>query len=208
MMDAGIFQYKTLFRRKQLEGILTDCIAVYKIMLAEGKQLNNKENDIRDELTKYFQDDLFIENHTTAVKYFHVDTEIREGEHGRIDIRFLKVKPYETPSTYFTIECKRLDGGMSLNKKYVKEGIFRFTTLAKYKTTLGYNAMMGFMVKRFDIVGACDSINGQLADGEQLSTVISNETEGYHKFESSHQNNIGTFTLFHLWLDFSACIKQ
>lgn len=206
MMDAGIFQYTTSFRRKQLEGIMTDCIAVYKVMLAEGKQLNNKENDIRDELAKYLQDDFFKENYTMAVKYFHVDTEIREGEHGRTDFRFLQVKPYENQSTYFTIECKRLDGGLFLNKEYVEKGVCRFTTLAKYKTTLGYNAMMGFMVRRFDVANACGSINGQLANGEQLSIVYSDETEGYHEFESRHQN-IGSFTLFHLWLDFSACIK-
>lgn len=32
MMNAGIFQYTTSFRRKQLEGIMSDCIAVYKVM--------------------------------------------------------------------------------------------------------------------------------------------------------------------------------
>lgn len=207
MMNAGIFQYTTSFRRKQLEGIMSDCIAVYKVMLAEGKQLNNKENDIRDELTKYLQDDLFKEKRTSVVKHFHVDTEIREGEHGRTDIRFLQVKPYENQSTYFTIECKRLDGGMFLYKEYVQEGICRFSSLEKYKTMLGYNAMMGFMVGRFDVVDACGIINGQLADSEHLSMVYSNETEGYHEFESMHRN-IGSFTLFHLWLDFSTCIKQ
>ena len=40
MMDAAIFQYGPLFRRKQLEGIMTDCARLYELVVSNGNNFN------------------------------------------------------------------------------------------------------------------------------------------------------------------------
>ena len=201
-MDAGEFKYGSQFCRCQIDGILNDCIDVYKKVLGSGVRLNNNENEIRDEFAKYLQDDNYKYAHTSVVKNFHVDTEVREGDHGRIDIRFLRINPYKSQKMYYGVECKRLDGGSTLNNEYVKNGIRRFISPDKYTTPTGFNAMIGFMVKHFNITNVCDKINKNLSAKECLSVIYSNDIERYWKFESKHQSS-EKITLLHLWLDCS-----
>lgn len=208
MMDATIFQRKVQFRRSQLEGIMNDCLNTHQLILSSGVMLNNHENEIRDELTRYLSNDDYKTTCTSTVRNFHVDTEIREGEHGRTDIRFLKVIPYENQNTYYTIECKRLDGSTHLNNEYIEHGIRRFTTPGKYETPLGFNAMMGFLVRKLDVPETCSGINEQLPAEEQLLMTSSKRDKGCYGFESKHNAIAKTIVLFHLWLDFSANIKQ
>lgn len=207
MMDATMFQYKLEFRKTQLEGILTDCILVYSNIILGGEQIKNNENIIRDEIAKYLKDDAYKENHTSTVKFFHVDTEVTEGKNGRTDLRFLQVDPYKGQNNYFTIECKRLDGKNNLSKEYVLNGMERFTKKKKYDTPLGYNAMMGFIVKSLNVNETCRVINSNLSLDEWLVKMQEEIAKGCYKFESKHilPRNI---TLLHLWLDFSSNIKN
>ena len=208
MMDSAIFRHKAQFRRKQLEGILTDCIHVYKEVLSSGVCLNNNENGIRDELVNYLEKDDYKLAQTITVKNFHVDHEVQEGPNGRVDIRFLQVNPYEGQHTYFIIECKRLDGGNHLCKEYVEHGIKRFETTDKYSTYLGINAMMGFLVKELDVPTTCVKINSHLTASEQLICLSSVSVSGCYEFESNHTSNLEAFTLLHLWVDFTSCVRQ
>lgn len=206
-MDSIAFQYGQEYRRGQLNGILTDCVLVYKRIKDSRTDLNNNENDIRDEVTKYLEDDSYKEQYTSTVKFFHVDTEVREGKNGRIDIRFLQVSPYKDSKTYFTIECKRLDGKAYLSKEYVIHGIERFTKNRKYATPQGCNAMMGFIVRTLNVDETCNAINTHLTAQEYLAKMHEELPSGCYKFESKHLLE-GTITLLHLWLDFTPCIEQ
>lgn len=206
-MDATVFQYGSEFRRSQLEGILTDCILVYKIIKDSKTDLNNNENDIRDEVTKYLENNDYKERYTSTVKFFQVDTEVREGENGRTDIRFLQVIPYQGQKTYFTIECKRLDGKAFLSKEYVTHGVERFKDNKKYASPLGCNAMMGFIVRTLNVDDTCNMINSHLTADECLAKMQEEIPEGCYKFESKHILD-GSITLLHLWLDFSLCMKK
>lgn len=206
-MDTTAFQYGQEYRRGQLNGILTDCILVYKRIKDSGTDLNNNENEIRDEVTKYLEDDNYKDQYTSTVKFFHVDTEVREGKNGRIDIRFLQVNPYKGSKKYFTIECKRLDGKAFLSKEYVIHGIERFTKDKKYSTPQGCNAMMGFIVRTLNVDDTCKTINTHLTTDEYLSKIQEELPEGCYKFESRHIAE-GTITLLHLWMDFTSCIKK
>lgn len=206
-MDAANFQYGSQFRRCQLEGILTDCARVYEVIMSSGVTLNNKENEIRDILTDYFEDDDYKADCTTMVKNFQVDHEVPEGLHGRVDIRFLPVNPYEGQKAYFIIECKRLDGCSHLNKEYVEHGIKRFKTTDKYSTPLGVNGMMGFLVKPLDVPVTCGDINTHLPVDEQLTAINNNAFPGCYDFESSLNAPSGMITLLHLWVDISSNMK-
>ena len=206
-MDAAIFQYGPLFRRAQLEGILSDCSMVYQKILSSGMTLNNRENEIRDRLADYLEDDSYKMSHTSIVRNFQVDHEIQEGAHGRIDFRFHQVNPYEGQRVYFIIECKRLDGSCHLNKEYVEQGINRFKTPGKYSSNLGVNGMMGFLVKPVDVNVTCRDINTLLAGNECLVPVSLASVNGCYEYESSHPVTSGTVMLLHLWMDFSSCVK-
>ena len=206
-MDASIFQYGSEFRRSQLQGILSDCILVYSNIISSGRELENNENKIRDEIADYLSDDYYKDNYTSTVKYFQVDTEVREKKDGRTDIRFLQVLPYKGQKVYFTIECKRLDGNAFLSREYVSNGIKRFTKAKKYDTPLGYNAMMGFIVRTLSVDDTCNTINTNLPVDEYLEKMQEEVANGCYKFESKHILD-GTITLLHLWLDFSSCMKE
>ena len=207
MIDAAIFQYGSPFRRTQLEGILSDCSLVYQKILSSGIVLNNKENEIRDKLAEYLEDDDYKMSHTAIVRSFQVDHEVPEGTNGRVDFRFLKSNPYLGQKVYYIIECKRLDGGHHLNKEYVENGINRFKTPGKYSSHLGVNGMMGFLVRQVDVNDTCWNINTLLADNECLVPASLKCADGCCGFESKHSVTSGSVTLLHLWMDFSSCVK-
>lgn len=207
MIDTANFQYGSQFRKRQLEGILTDCARVYELVVSNGSSLHNNENEIRDKLAEYLEDDDYKTNCTSMVKNFQVDPEVPEGSHGRVDLRFLPVNPYEGQKVYYIIECKRLDGSNHLNKEYVEHGMKRFKSPDKYSTRLGFNGMMGFLVNQLDVALTCGSINTSLAAEEQLNAVAFS-TSGCYAFESSLNTTLERVTLLHLWMDFSSVMEH
>lgn len=203
-MDATVFAYRESFRMNQLQGILHDVCNVYLLICKAGKKVSNNENAIRDALCYYLQNDSYKNNYTDVVKCYHVDTEAREGEHGRTDIRFLKVKDYEGQQVYYTIECKRLDGSSHLCKEYVDNGIRRFTT-GKYPTYLGCNAMLGFIVCAIDLGATVNMVNSHLDVTEHLH-IQSSIMSSMARLESWHSTP-EMFLLYHLWTDFSGIVE-
>ncbi len=203
MMDASIFGYGENFRMLQLQGILHDICNVYLLICKSGKKVPNNENAIRDAFGEYLQNDSYKNKYTQTVRFYQVDTESREGEHGRTDIRFLKVIEYEGQQVYYTIECKRLDGTGNLCKEYVDSGIRRFTT-GKYTTQLGCNAMIGFVVGNIDFAGTVGKINGHLMPNEYLQT--QNTVMSAMVKLVSHHTIPHRFVLYHLWTDFSTLV--
>ena len=203
-MNATVFAYREPFRMIQLQGILQDICNVYLLICKTGKKVSNNENAIRDAFCEYLQNDCYKNNYTDVVKCYHVDTEAREGEHGRTDIRFLKVKDYEGQQVYYTIECKRLDGNNHLCKEYVDNGIRRFTT-GKYPTYLGCNAMLGFVVCAIDLGETVNKVNSHLAVDEQIKTQ-SAKMDPLVRLDSQHKSPYN-FVLYHLWTDFTGIVE-
>jgi hypothetical protein len=203
MMDASVFSYGESFRMTQLQGILHDICNVYLLICKTGKKVLNDENAIRDAFGEYLQNDTYKNTFTDIVRCYQVDTEVREGERGRTDIRFLKVKNYEGQQVYNTIECKRLDGKSRLCKEYVEHGIRRFTT-GKYPTHLGCNAMLGFVVCPIDLSATVGKVNSYLDATEFLKTQ-STAMSSMVRLESQHTAS-QRFTLYHLWMNFSGLL--
>ena len=46
---------------------------VYQKVLSSGMTLNNRENEIRDRLADYLEDDSYKMSHTSIVRNFQVD---------------------------------------------------------------------------------------------------------------------------------------
>lgn len=204
-MDASVFAYSENFRFMQLQGILNDISNVYSLISNNGYKVENDENFIRDAFGDYLQNDIYKNNYTDVVRYYQVDTEVREGLHGRTDIRFLKVKEYEGQEVYYTVECKRLDGKNHLCKEYVENGIRRFTT-GKYPTQLGCNAMLGFVVCDIDLKTTVEKINNYLMPNEYLQTK-STKMSQMVRLDSQHETP-HSFVLYHLWAEFSKLVEK
>lgn len=115
----------------------------------------------------------------------------------------------EKQTTYYTIECKRIDGDSNLNKQYVKEGVARFVEPPiKYPSPNNQNIMFGYLVKVVDV--PTNIIKIETLQKKHLSTNQSNfilvkkhNTE-YYIYSCQYK----AVELSHLFYDFSDVIRQ
>jgi hypothetical protein len=203
-MDASVFAYKRAFYNAQLQGILYDVSVVYQSICSNGRKLPNDENAIRNEFGKYFSNQVYKSQTTTACRYYYDYESCLQNTCGRVDMRFLPLDCYGFQDVFFAIECKRLDGTGHLCKEYVDNGICRFTT-GKYPTYLGCNAMLGFVVRAINLNATIDKVNSHLAIDEQLKAKNTLMTPMV-SLESQHQTP-QSFILYHLWIDLSNYIE-
>ncbi len=155
MLNKNILKalYKANFE-KIVQYILDICELIVKDYEEKQLKLPNNENQIRS---------IMLEEYLKKLKDFYSMSDYRfelevpenyvgKGQHiGRVDIRILLKSDFEKEDAYYIVECKRIDGTSNLNKKYVEEGIARFIT-QKYSSYYGRNIMLGFVVKKIDIV--------------------------------------------------------
>ena len=128
---------------------------------------------------------------------------------GIIDIQAVSKEHFsKNKKAFYIIECKRLDGTKSLNKKYVTQGVFRFIgDNPKYPSYNNKNFMLGFVVKQINLVNLINSIN-EIHSQELKDSVTQNITEvetseNYSLYESSYTKKL---TLTHLFYNFSDII--
>lgn len=155
MLNKNILKalYKANFE-KIVQYILDICELIVKDYEEKQLKLPNNENQIRS---------IMLEEYLKKLKDFYSMSDYRfelevpenyvgNGQHiGRVDIRILLKSDFEKEDAYYIVECKRIDGTSNLNKKYVEEGIARFIT-QKYSSYYGRNIMLGFVVKKINIV--------------------------------------------------------
>ena len=79
---------------------------------------------------------------------------------GRADLQVFSTERFRHRERYFIIECKRVDGNLTLDREYIDEGIRRFVGESpKYTSFYKVNGMLGFVVREFDIDQNTDRIN-------------------------------------------------
>ena len=79
---------------------------------------------------------------------------------GRADLQVFSSERFHHRERYFIIECKRVDGSLTLDREYINEGIRRFAGRSpKYTSYYKVNGMLGFVVKEFDTNQSIDRIN-------------------------------------------------
>lgn len=184
--------------------------------------IDNHEEIIRNRLLKkYLDNDEFREQMGIAQLNLRFEPEVPEHfdeksdtYQGRTDIRVINANFFKTNKAYHTIECKRVDGGYTLNKKYVTEGIARFVSHPiLYPSHYGKNLMFGFVVKPIDI--NANSTNIDAIQQSELQDCIKNglhmigfEDTLFYLYSSEYnisENEI--LELQHLFFDFSPIIK-
>lgn len=208
----------------QMEIILRAIIAAYNSMLRpEYSKIENHEEKITGRLhVDFLDDDEFRESMNLGDYHFFPETPSYNESYKQIGFSDIKVRVTKKISGFinttkadYIIECKRLDGGLSLNREYLKEGIIRFVE-EKYTAKNKHNisAMLGFIVKKISIMENIAKIN-QLAIDEKIrintvSPIVSQQID--HSFINSYYSKHTTISgkeaeIYHLMLDFSSKMK-
>jgi len=211
MLNADRFIYSKKIYLESFYRVMAYIVDAYSLLAKNKETLENDENSIRDILVEKYlnnpsrREQLGIEN-------VIFNREVAENC-GFVDIKVQTAISLNNPEAYYIFECKRLDGSTDLNKKYIREGILRFTR-EKYSSNCGLNGMLGFEVRKVDTPVNIEKIN-------RLSVSLSGETgiikgltvinavEGFeYSYKSVHQTaSSKTIELYHLMLDVSDIIS-
>lgn len=129
---------------------------------------------------------------------------------GRTDIKVVSNDWFKNRNSYYIVECKRIDGTNSLNRKFVTDGIRRFTDKPpKYLSYYNCNIMLGFLVKSIDcninINKISDIHNKELGGIVVQNITITNYTKEYYLCESKYDNHL---MLNHIFYDLSSIISN
>jgi hypothetical protein len=217
------YQDKETFDKRhyipQMEIILRGIISAYNLMmLPHYSMIENHEEKITGRLyIDFLDDDDFRGNLDFGDYHFFPETPSYNEEFKQIgysDIRVRvtkKMNAFNTTKADYIIECKRLDGGLSLNREYLKEGIMRFVD-EKYTAQNKHNvsAMLGFVVRKIEILKNITKIN-QLAIDENIGINTISHLDFFQiddVFKESYQSKHTTISnkeakIYHLMLDFS-----
>jgi len=186
---------------------------IFDITEEDGHKVKNNENFIRNKLFKNYLSSTELKSlHKLYMCRFECESAEIDNEYCEIGYTDIKVLTYASlfeQDAYFIIECKRLDGLETLNRKYVDEGIMRFIQINKYPAYYKLNGLIGFVVKNIDINKNTDKINYRLIyNSENINTKQQLTEEFEHAYISIHQNGEGEdIKLYHLMLDFSAVVE-
>ncbi|MEA4924950.1 hypothetical protein SDC9_151605 [bioreactor metagenome] len=119
-------------------------------------KLANNETKIRDYLfTNYLNNDNIMQH--IGFNDFRFSSEVPENyvdatPQGRTDLQVYSIDTFRHRERYFIIECKRIDGNLTLNREYVDKGMRRFTgKTPKYTSYYKRNCMLGFVVRNINI---------------------------------------------------------
>lgn len=198
--------------------IVAACDEVIKSRILMGQHIPNDENIIRNVLLNDFLDeDEFREAH--GMLDFRFEPECQENYKdasyaygGRTDIKVtLQPDSFKKREAYYIIECKRLDGSMDLNKKYIDNGVNRFTA-KKYSSYYGKNFMIGFIVMKIDIkknVSEIETYQNKSADesmhGKFEFIFEKDKIMGEYKCRYCYTNE--QIELSHIFFNFANIIK-
>ena len=190
-------------------------------LLAENKNIKNDEEKIRTHLLEHY-----LKNEQFKEKYFDdlyllFDAEVAEGYDltseeyiGRVDIKVSSINTIINPKDYYIIECKRIDGSSTLNRKFITEGICRFIlNKPKYSSYNKKNIMLGFVVKNIDIeinTARINEIQSEIEDihiCEKLER-LKKEKEEYYLYRNKYKCGDKKIELSHLFYNLSDVIDN
>ena len=183
-------------------------------LLAENKNIKNDEEKIRTHLLEHY-----LKNEQFKEKYFDdlyllFDAEVAEGYDLTSDIKVYSINTIINPKDYYIIECKRIDGSSTLNRKFITEGICRFIlNKPKYSSYNKKNIMLGFVVKNIDIeinTARINEIQSEIEDihiCEKLER-LKKEKEEYYLYRNKYKCGDKKIELSHLFYNLSDVIDN
>lgn len=209
---------KKMFQKDEFEQIskfiIKVCDKIREDYELANKKLPNKENHIRTiMLENYMRNSDFCKKHQMSDYRFDVETpENYDGKGnyiGRADVRITLKTDFTNYNAYYLIECKRIDGTQVLNRKYVEEGILRFTT-QYYSSYFSKNIMLGFVVKQIDLTENSQEIEflQNSSDNEVLHGDFQSVLNDRYKqmYTCIYNTKSGTLELRHIFTDISKIV--
>ena len=140
-----------------LEMMQRDCVM-------SSVKIPNREPDICNYLfSNYLNNDAIVK--TIGLDDFRFFSEVPENyvnsiPRGRTDFQVFSIDEFRHRDRYFIIECKRIDGNLTLNREYINEGIRRFAyDDPKYTSYYKINCMLGLVIRDIDILANVAVIN-------------------------------------------------
>ena len=175
-----------------------------------GENLYHHEDKISNRLVERHLDMNYLGLRFERETLEHYDPE-SDTYKGRTDITIKSSDWLKNREAYYIVEAKRLDGGTSLNKAYISEGISRFVILpsSKYPSYYGKSIMLGYVVQAIDIsenVVEIDKLQRKMivnvAIGEM--NLVCDDGEGFSHYQCLYQANGNiNVVLAHLFYNFS-----
>lgn len=203
--------------KKIINSILECCEIMESDCIANKIQFNNHEEQIRDYLFFKYLENQEIRNKTGLSKFRFISEAPENYEDykpkGRVDLKVFSSSWFNFPEGYFIIECKRIDGSKTLNRKYINEGIQRFVIGEKplYSSYFGRNCMLGFVVKDIDIHSNTEKINDLQNDYPKMKSVkdiVEVADSNDNLFYSSYIVNDKIVGLYHAFYNYTSLIRD
>lgn len=190
--------------------------------LCSGKKMANHEEKIRNHLLENYLDNdeirVKIGLDKMCLRFIAEVPEnydsTKEVYSGRVDLKVVGQNWFTNCKDYFIIECKRIDGSAELNKKFIDNGVCRFTTdPILYPSYKNKNIMFGFIVKNIGIDDNAILIDKLQKENPNISikqgfTQIENQIKNACTYMSLYLVKRKVLELKHLFYDFSKIIKQ
>lgn len=207
--STGLYNLIILAVKKSCELMVANCNA-------EGKTVNNHEERIRNHLLENYLDkdemhsaiglgNVYLRFFPEAPEHYESSSDTYSG---RTDIKVVSMNWFNNRSDYYTIECKRIDGTLSLSKKYVTDGVCRFLGCPPlYSSYNKKNMMLAFVVNEIDQTKVLGDI--ALTHTEKLKEHIVQDitileaTSAYFFCESKYVEGL---ILGHLFYDVSSIV--
>ena len=181
--------------------------------IATGNGLFNHENKITNRLVEKHlnvdQNDFLFDSQ--APENYNPDTDEYKGF---ADIRVRNKNRFNNSKDYYIIECKRIDGESTLNKKYITEGVVRFVgNPPKYLSPNKKNIMFGYVVKAIDVPKNTIKIEkfqkkllAEIITGNFL--LIVNHCMEYYVYSCQYHSGVDSIELRHLFYNFSDAMRN
>ena len=206
VFEQGLFSLIVSHISKCCETMRNDCKGT-------GEFLYNHENKISNRLVERYLDMNFLGLRFILEKPEHYD-DTTDTHEGRTDITVVSSDWLKNRDAYYIVECKRLDGKKSLNRKYVVDGISRFviSPSPKYSSHYGKNIMLGYIVQAINIsenASEIDDFQRELLIGVTISEMksVCDDGKGFSCYQCLYQADGDlNVELAHLFYDFSDVI--
>lgn len=212
-LDSSLNQLVSFNTLKYIVEKLINCIELMSMeCTSKSQKLANNEIVIRDYLYAHYlgNDDRM---QAVGLDDFRFESETPENyvngvPQGRADLKVYSINEFRYRNRYFIIECKRIDGNLTLNREYANNGIRRFVGLSpKYTSYYRANCMLGFLVRSMDLSKNVVCINRLLHDDYNDIPVCDYlcKDEESDFYLSTHGDDSSTrITLLHAFAD---CLK-
>lgn len=199
------------------EKVMLCCDMMEKDLSKAGKKINNNELVIRDYLLEGYLQNNAIRRQLKMLEFLF-QPEVREkasstvsNKYGNVDIKILIRKlSFDDTKAYFIIECKRIDGTITLNGKYVADGVCRFVSKNSYYSTYkNNNFMLGFVIKNIDINNNAKIISNIQDYQKDISVYqpFSRQSQNTFVYSSKYYHKFKIVELIHIFYDFSRVVS-